>query len=205
GPEVSGKSTLIRLLAALLFPDSGEIRVFDYDVRRQTAQVQRQVNPVSVEASFFQNYSPLENLVRGANLVGIDGREARRQALDMLARLGFKAPEINRPMASLPRLLLQKATIARALLSPAALLLLDEPTAGLDPHSKSLVYALLRERRSQHGTTILLTTQDRPEAAELCDRAAILDRGRLTAPAVPAPGSYEPAGWARRPGKVLCS
>lgn len=205
GREASGKSTLIHLVAALLFPDSGEIRVFDTDVTRQAAQVQRLVNPVSVKASFFLNFSPLENLVRGGNPVGIDGRDIRMQALELLRRLGFSPAEIDRPMASLPRLQIQKVTIARALLSPARLLLLDEPTAGLDPHAKSIIYALLRERRSQFGTTILLATQNPAEAAELCDRTAVLERGRLTAPPSQVSDSFGLPAIGKRSIKSYCS
>ena len=142
GPNGSGKSTLIRLLATLLLPDGGDIRVFGHDVVRHPMQVQRLINRVSVEASFFKKLSPMEEMSRGMQ---------------------------------------QKVAIARALLSRPSLLLLDEPTTGLDPRSKREVQDVIRELRDDHGTTILLTTHDMLEADNLCDRIAIIDSGKIVA------------------------
>ncbi|RMF34179.1 MAG: ABC transporter ATP-binding protein [Chloroflexi bacterium] len=181
GPNGSGKSTLVRLIATLLLPDGGEIRVFGYDVVRQAMQVQRLINRVSVEASFFKKLSPMENLVYGARLYGMGGREIRRQVVEILTRLGLEEQVIYRPMEEMSRGMQQKVAIARALLSRPRLLLLDEPTTGLDPRSKREVQAVVRELREVHGTTILLTTHDMAEAEVLCDRIAIMDRGRIVA------------------------
>jgi len=181
GPNGSGKSTLVRLIATLLLPDGGEIRVFGYDVVRQAMQVRRLINRVSVEASFFKKLSPMENLVYGARLYGMGGREIRRQVVEILTRLGLEEQVIYRPMEEMSRGMQQKVAIARALLSRPRLLLLDEPTTGLDPRSKREVQAVVRELREEHGTTILLTTHDMAEAEVLCDRIAIMDRGRIVA------------------------
>jgi ABC-2 type transport system ATP-binding protein len=181
GPYGSGKSTLIQLLATQLLPDSGELRVFGYDVVRQPLQVQRMINRVSVEASFFKQLSPMENLLYGARLQGMSGSEARSQVTSMLARLGFDRGAMNRPMEEMPRGLQQKAAIARALLFAPRLLLLDEPTSGLDPGSKGDVHDIIRELRQEKGTTILFTTQDPLEAQSLCDRVAVIESGRIVA------------------------
>ena len=181
GPNGSGKSTLIRLLATLLLPDSGDIRVFDYDVVRQPMQVQRLINRVSVEASFFKKLSPMENLIYGARLYGMSGSETRIQVIEILNRLGLEERSINKPMEEMSRGMQQKVAIARALLSRPRLLLLDEPTTGLDPRSKREVQQVVRELRDQHRTTILLTTHDMEEADNLCDRIAIIDGGRIVA------------------------
>lgn len=181
GPNGSGKSTLIRLMATLLLPDGGDIRIFGYDVVRDSMQVQRLINRVSVEASFFKKLSPMENLVYGARLYGMSGGETRRQVVEILTRLGLEERAIYKPMEEMSRGMQQKVAIARALLSRPRLLLLDEPTTGLDPRSKHEVQDVVRELRDQHGTTILLTTHDMAEADILCDRIAIIDGGKIVA------------------------
>ena len=186
GPNGSGKSTLIRLIATLLLPDGGSIQVFGHDVVRQPMQVQRLINRVSVEASFFKKLSPMENLLYGARLYGLEGRQTRRQVVEILTRLGLEKRSIYSPMEEMSRGMQQKVAIARALLSRPRLLLLDEPTTGLDPRSKREVQAVVRELNEQHGTTILLTTHDMVEADELCHRIAIVDSGKIVALDTPA-------------------
>ncbi len=181
GPNGSGKSTLIRLIATLLLPDAGSIMVFGHDVVSQAMEVQRLINRVSVEASFFKKLSPMENLLYGARLYGMDGKETRRKVVDILARLGLDKASIHQPMEEMSRGTQQKVAIARALLSRPRLLLLDEPTTGLDPRSKREVQAVVRELNEQHGTTILLTTHDMGEAEALCHRIAIVDYGKIVA------------------------
>ncbi|HSB88648.1 MAG TPA: ABC transporter ATP-binding protein [Anaerolineales bacterium] len=181
GPNGSGKSTLIRLIATLLLPDDGEVRVFGYDVVRQPMQVRRMLNRVSVEAAFFKKLSPLENLMYGARLYGLDADDARTRIHDILVRLGLEPRTFGQPMEEMSRGMQQKVAIARALLSRPALLLLDEPTTGLDPRSKREVQTFILELRREHATTILLTTHDMLEADALCDRIAILEGGRIAA------------------------
>lgn len=181
GPNGSGKSTLIRLIATLLLPDAGSITVFGHDVVSQPMQVQRLINRVSVEASFFKKLSPMENLLYGARLYGMEGKETRRKVVEILTRLGLDKNSIGQPMEEMSRGMQQKVAIARALLSKPRLLLLDEPTTGLDPRSKHEVQAVIRELNEQHGTTILLTTHDMGEAEALCHRIAIVDNGKIVA------------------------
>ena len=181
GPNGSGKSTLIRLIATLLVPDDGRITVFGHDVVKEPMAVRRLINRVSVEASFFKKLSPMENLMYGARLYGVQGQEARAQVKAILTRLGLEEKSIYRPMEEMSRGMQQKVAIARAFLSRPRLLLLDEPTTGLDPRSKHEVQAFVRELRDRHDTTILLTTHDMFEADTLCDRIAILDGGNIVA------------------------
>ncbi len=186
GPNGGGKSTLIRLISTLLLPDSGTISVFGYDVVRQPVQVQQRINRVSVEASFFKKLSPLENLMYGARLYGMDGKETYIQVFEILTRLGLEKRSITNPMEEMSRGMQQKVAIARALLSKPKLLLLDEPTTGLDPRSKKEVQEVVKELREKHGTTILLTTHDMMEADQLCDRVAIMNSGKIMAMDTPA-------------------
>lgn len=186
GPNGSGKSTLIRLLSTLLIPDAGTIKIFGHDVVREPMAVQRLINRVSVEASFFKKLSPMENLLYGARLYGLQGRDLRERAQAILKRLDVPQKNINEPMEQMSRGMQQKVAVTRALLSSPRLLLLDEPTTGLDPRSKRDVQNFVRELRDRDGTTILLTTHDMTEAEKLCDRIAIMDKGRIVALDTPA-------------------
>jgi ABC-2 type transport system ATP-binding protein len=181
GPNGSGKSTLIRLIATLLLPDGGQVTVMGYNVEQNPMQVQRLINRVSVEASFFKKLSPMENLIYGARLYGLQGKASRRKITEILTRLGIKEKALNQPVEEMSRGMQQKVAIARALLTRPSVLLLDEPTTGLDPRSKREVQALIQEFKERDGTTILLTTHDMNEAETLCDRIAIMDSGKVVA------------------------
>ena len=186
GPNGSGKSTLVRLIATLLLPDGGSVTLLGHDVEREPMAVQRLINRVSVEASFFKKLSPMENLLYGARLYGLDAGSARREIVAILSRFDIKKRDIYQPLEEMSRGMQQKVAIARALLTRPAVLLLDEPTTGLDPRSKREVQAVVKELRDQQGTTILLTTHDMVEAEALCDRVAIMDAGKVVALDTPA-------------------
>lgn len=186
GPNGSGKTTLIRLIATLLRPDGGQVSVFGHDVAAEPRAVQAFINRVAAEASFFKKLSPVENLLYGARVTGSHPGETRRRVLDVLARLGLARDDYYRPMEVLSRGVQQKVAIARAFLNEPRVLLLDEPTTGLDPRARRDVQAFVRALRDQHGTTVLLSTHDMQEADSLCDRVAILDHGRLVAVDTPA-------------------
>ena len=181
GANGSGKSTLIRLISTLLIPDAGSIRVFGDDVVTDSLKVRRVMNRVSVEASFFKRLSSAENLIYAARLYGIPATEAERKAKQILERLGFDPNRMNEEMEHLSRGMQQKVAIARALLTTPMLLLLDEPTTGLDPKSKRDVQAFIEEIRQERNAVIVLTTHDMAEAERLCDKIAIIDKGKFIA------------------------
>jgi ABC-2 type transport system ATP-binding protein len=181
GQNGSGKSTLIRVLSTLLLPDGGAARVFGHDVVEAAAAVRRLVNRVSVEASFFKRMSAAENLSYAARFHGLTPNQTRAAIPAILERIGFPPDRRGEPMEHLSRGMQQKVALARALLTSPALLLLDEPTTGLDPRSKREVQAFVREMRERHDVTILLCTHDLDEAEALAERIGILDRGRLVA------------------------
>jgi ABC-2 type transport system ATP-binding protein len=185
GANGGGKSTLIRLVSTLLTLDTGRVEVFGHDVEREEMAVKRLINRVSVDAAFFKKLSPYENLVYAARLYGLDARTARDEAIRILARLGIGEKRLGRPLEQMSRGMQQKVAIARAILTSPTLLLLDEPTTGLDPRSKLDVQTFIEELRDDHDATIVLTTHDLAEADRLCDRLAILDRGRLIAEGTP--------------------
>jgi ABC-2 type transport system ATP-binding protein len=179
GPNGSGKSTLVRLLSTLLLPDGGTANVFGHDAFRETRAVRRLVNRVSVEASFFKKMSAVENLSYAARFYGLRPAETRERIPEILGRVGFPEDRRDEPMENLSRGMQQKVALARALLTAPILLLLDEPTTGLDPRSKQEVQEFIREVRAEHDATVLLCTHDLAEAESLADRVGILDGGKL--------------------------
>lgn len=181
GANGSGKSTLIRVFSTLLLPDGGSVSVFGHDVRKEELAVKRLINRVSVEASFFKKLSAMENLVYSGRLYGVAPDEARAKAQAILRRLGIAADRFNEPLEKLSRGMQQKVAIARAFITTPMLLLLDEPTTGLDIRSKREVQTFVRDLRLEHDATILLTTHDLDEAERLADRIGVLHDGRLVA------------------------
>ncbi|HXF98250.1 MAG TPA: ABC transporter ATP-binding protein [Gaiellaceae bacterium] len=181
GQNGSGKSTLVRLLSTLLLPDGGTARVFGRDVVAEARAVRRLVNRVSVEASFFKKMSAAENLSYAARYYGLTAGRTRAEIPALLERVGFPPDRRDEPMENLSRGMQQKVALARALLTSPVVLLLDEPTTGLDPRSKLEVQEFIREIRASHDSTILLCTHDLVEAETLAGRVGILDRGRLLA------------------------
>ncbi|MBA3348897.1 MAG: ABC transporter ATP-binding protein [Actinobacteria bacterium] len=179
GQNGSGKSTLVRLLSTLLLHDGGSAHVFGHDVFAEPRPVRKLVNRVSVEASFFKKLSAGENLHYAARYYGMGPRETRTKIPEILGKVGFPADRRTEPMENLSRGMQQKVALARALLTSPVLLLLDEPTTGLDPRSKLEVQTFVREVRQTHDSTILLCTHDLAEAEALADRVGLLDRGEL--------------------------
>jgi ABC-2 type transport system ATP-binding protein len=150
-------------------------------VRTEEMAVKRLINRVSVEASFFKKLSAMENLVYAGRLYGVPPALSRSRAKKILERLGIGERRHDEPLEKLSRGMQQKVAIARAFLTAPTLLLLDEPTTGLDIRSKREVQAFVRELRSEHDATILLTTHDLEEAERLADRIGIVERGKLVA------------------------
>jgi ABC-2 type transport system ATP-binding protein len=185
GPNGSGKSTLIRILGTLLTPDAGKAMVFGWDVVAEPLAVRRHVNRVSVEAAFFKELSPWENLLYAARLYGGGAGGTRKQVTELLDRLGLPMDTVDQPMKALSRGQQQKVAIARSFLTAPSLLLMDEPTTGLDPRSKKEVQSLLQMLRAESEVTVLLCTHDMDEAAALCDRVLMMDEGRVLADASP--------------------
>jgi ABC-2 type transport system ATP-binding protein len=179
GQNGSGKSTLVRLLSTLLINDGGEAHIFGHDAFDDTRAIRQLVNRVSVEASFFKKMSASENLSYAARFYGMPPSQTRKLIPEILEKVGFPAERRREAMENLSRGMQQKVALARALLTSPVLLLLDEPTTGLDPRSKLEVQEFIKDVRKTHDATILLCTHDMAEAEALADRVGLLDRGEL--------------------------
>ena len=186
GSNGSGKSTLIRAISTLLWPDEGSVRIFGLDIRKDQQRIRRMLHRVSVDAAFYKRLSAKENLLYGARLYGVAPRVAEQKAIEILGRLGMRVRTLDQPLEEMSRGMQQKVAIARAFLASPVLVLLDEPTTGLDPQARREVQKLVLELRDTHDATIILTTHDMLEAERLCDRIAFLKNGKFVAEGTPA-------------------
>jgi ABC-2 type transport system ATP-binding protein len=177
GPNGGGKTTLFRIVATLLRPQSGRVMVFGADVVTEAAAVRRRLGVVFQAPALDARLTVAENLVHHGHLYGLKGPALRARVEDVLARVGL-ADRRDDLVSRLSGGLARRAEIAKALLPSPALLLLDEPTTGLDPRVRDELWRDLRALRAETGTTIVLTTHLMDEAAA-CDRVALLDRGRI--------------------------
>ena len=178
GANGSGKSTVVRMISTLLTPDAGSVQVFGFDIERDELEVRRLLNRVSPDPSFFKTMSALENLLFFARIYGLGPEEIKRKSYEILSRLDL-GDRLREPMLHFSRGQQQKVAVARAFLTSPVMMLLDEPTTGLDPSSKLEVQNFIREVRADHDATVLLTTHDMDEAERLCDRIAFLVGGRI--------------------------
>jgi ABC-2 type transport system ATP-binding protein len=185
GANGSGKSTLIRVLSTLLLPDRGDVRVFGRDALHDPQAVRPLLNRVSADPSFFRAMSAMENLLFFGRAYGLSGADARQRSAAILRRLHLGERHAAQPMLHLSRGQQQKVAVARAFLSSPRLMLLDEPTTGLDPRSKRDVQKFVSDVRQQDGVALVLTTHDMDEAELLCDRIGFLSGGRLVAEGTP--------------------
>jgi ABC-2 type transport system ATP-binding protein len=185
GANGSGKSTLIRIVSTLLLPDSGTVNVFGRNVVDDCDAVRALINRVSADPSFFRNMSAAENLQFFGRVYGLSSADVKRRLPEILERLGFEWKRALEPMSNLSRGQQQKIAVARSFLTSPVLMLLDEPTTGLDPRSKRDVQAFIQDIRRDHDCTILLTTHDMAEAELLCNRIAFIAGGRIVAEGTP--------------------
>lgn len=182
GPNGAGKSTLVRLLATLASPDRGRLSVGGHDTVRDAARVKRLIGVVFQENNLDRDLTLRQNLTFHARLHHIEAAEVA--VAEMLTRLGL-AERADRPVNGLSGGMRRRLVIGRALLTRPRVLLLDEPTTGLDPAIRRELWALIRDIRDQ-GCTVILTTHYVEEAERLCGRVGIINRGRLVAIGSPA-------------------
>jgi ABC-2 type transport system ATP-binding protein len=184
GPNGAGKTTAMLLLATLLSPTRGHARVFGHDVVADRKAVRRRLGLVFQETTVDGLLTVEENLLFAARLAGLGGRLGRAAVSDAIERAGL-APRTRQPARELSGGWRRLVDVVRATLHQPDLLILDEPTVGLDPEHRDAVWALLESQRRTHGTTVLFSTHYLAEA-EPADRVVLLARGRVVADDTPA-------------------
>lgn len=184
GPNGSGKSTTLRVLTGLLVPEAGELLLDGEAVDAGGRRLRRRMGVVFQNPSLDQRLTARENLLLGAALYGIRGEAARARADELLAFTALQ-DRADHPVAQFSGGMKRRLELARALLHEPTLLVLDEPTTGLDERFFREVWERIERLRAERGLTVLLTTH-RAEEAERCDRVAVLDQGRVIAEDSPA-------------------
>ena len=183
GPNGAGKTTAMLLLATLLSPTRGSARIFGHDVVAERGAVRRRLGLLFQETSVDGLLTVEENLLFAARLAGLGGRLARAAVADAIERGGL-APRARQPARQLSGGWRRLVDVVRAILHQPDLLILDEPTVGLDPEHRDAVWALLDAQRRAHGTTVLFSTHYLAEA-EPSDRVVLLAQGRVVADDAP--------------------
>jgi ABC-2 type transport system ATP-binding protein len=179
GPNGAGKSTTIGVLCTLVRPTAGTATVCGFDVTRDPVEVKRRIGVVSQHNTLDADLTLAENLEFRARCFGVPARTARARAGELLEQFGLTGCATSSPH-QVSGGQAKRAMIARALAHSPEVLFLDEPTAGLDPQTRLHLWEVLRRLRGD-GRTIVLSTHYLEEAAELCDRVAVVDHGRLLA------------------------
>lgn len=179
GPNGAGKTTTIGVLTTRVLPTNGSAHVAGADVVRQSVTVRQRIGVVPQRPNPDRSLNAWENLIFHAAYFGVTRNEAGRRAAVLLERLEI-ADKARMKVDQLSGGQQQRLMIARALIHEPTILFLDEPTVGLDPNARNSLWEILRELHRQ-GRTIVMTTHYMPEADELCDRIALIDRGKLLA------------------------
>ncbi|WP_017587874.1 ABC transporter ATP-binding protein [Nocardiopsis ganjiahuensis] len=178
GPNGAGKTTLCKIVSTVLLPTSGTVRVLGHDVVTDTAGVKSSLGIVfGGDKGAYDRLTARQNLTFWASVYGITGTRRRRRVGELLERVGL-AERAEEVVGGFSRGMKQRLHLARGLVSDPGVLILDEPTVGMDPVAARDFRALVGELRGG-GTTILMTTHDMAEAAALSDRVSLIDQGRL--------------------------
>src|SRR5215467_13447802 len=183
GPNGAGKTTAVRLLATLLRPDGGQALVCGYDVERQAHQVRQLIGLTGQYASVDEGLSGVNNLVMIGRLLGESRGRARARAATLLERFDL-TEAAQRPAKTYSGGMRRRLDLAASLVGQPRVLYLDEPTTGLDPRSRTEVWAMIRELVAD-GVTVLLTTQYLDEADQLAHDIVVIDRGTVIATGTP--------------------
>jgi ABC-2 type transport system ATP-binding protein len=178
GPNGAGKTTTLRVLTTLLAPSSGSARVAGYDVRSQSLYVRASIGYVPQALSADGALTAQENLEFYAQVTNVPRRERRARIAAAVEAMGLE-PMLDRLAKTFSGGMLRRLEIATALLNRPAVLFLDEPTVGLDPTARTLVWEHVHALRREAGTTVLVTTHLMEEAERHCDRLAIMDAGAV--------------------------
>ncbi|WP_406395905.1 ATP-binding cassette domain-containing protein [Streptomyces sp. NBC_00887] len=184
GPNGAGKSTAVRLLTTLTSPDGGSARVAGHDVVREAAAVRAAIGVTGQSTSIDGELSGRQNLRLFARLLRLRGPGGRSRADELLERFGL-TEAADRPARTYSGGMRRRLDLAAGLLTRPQVLFLDEPTTGLDPHSRNQIWEAVRELAGR-GTTVLLTTQYLEEADQLADDIVLIDRGRAAHRGTPA-------------------
>jgi len=178
GPNGAGKTTTIRMLLTLIKPTGGKASLFGIDVSKYPEKARELAGYVPQDVSVDGELTGYENILMYAKLYGLSGKDRKKRIGEVLAYLDLQE-RANDIVSRYSGGMMRRLEIAQALVNRPRILFLDEPSIGLDPNAKRIIWGLIKKLRDEFGTTIFLTTHDMNEADVLCDRIGIMDKGRL--------------------------
>ncbi len=178
GPNGAGKTTTVRMLLTLIVPTSGSATLFGVDVTRDAEKARRMAGYVPQDVSVDGDLTGYENLLLYAKLYGVPRRERESRMREVLAYLDLQ-DRANDLVKTYSGGMMRRLEIAQVLVNRPRILFLDEPSIGLDPGARRIIWDLITKLRNEFSTTVLLTTHDMNEADVLCDRIGIMDRGQI--------------------------
>jgi ABC-2 type transport system ATP-binding protein len=179
GPNGAGKTTTIRILSTVLEPDAGDATIGGYSVRKNPAEVRSLIGVCPQDLALYEDLSALDNLIFFGRMVGLNGKEAKAHAMNNLSLMGLTERakgKISKFSGGMKR----RVNLAIALMGSPQLLILDEPTVGIDPQSRNNIFETIFGLRDK-GLTVLYTTHYMEEADHICNRVAIMDGGKIVA------------------------
>ena len=184
GPNGAGKTTTINMLATLSKPDSGSVKIFGYDILRDTQMVRQLIGLTGQFASIDEDLTAMENLAIFGRLYGYSRKDSKRKADELLEEFGL-SDVAGRALSKFSGGMRRRLDLAVSLIHQPPLIFLDEPTTGLDPRTRTQMWQTIR-KLVKNGSTVLLTTQYLDEADQLADNIVVIDRGRVVASDTPA-------------------
>ncbi|MCH6266668.1 MULTISPECIES: ABC transporter ATP-binding protein [Neobacillus] len=175
GPNGAGKSTLLKVLASLIKPTSGMIKINGLDLKKDSLEIKKILGYLPHSSLLYDHYSPLENLVFFGNIYGV--KNVEQKAAELVKEVGLSF-FLNEPVKNFSRGMIQRIAIARAIIHEPEVLLLDEPHTGLDQGAIAILNNVILSMKEK-GTTTLMVTHDFKQAAEICDRIVIVKNGKI--------------------------
>lgn len=177
GPNGAGKSTTMKIITGIIETDEGNVNVFGNDIKKSTDEIRRQVGYVPQEITLYDKISAYNNLVFFGEMYGVKGKKLKERITEVLAQVGL-SERANDPIHTYSGGMKRRINIAAALLHDPKLVILDEPTVGIDPQSRNHIFEIIRSLRSE-GVTIIYSTHYMEEVEVLCDDIAIIDNGKV--------------------------
>ncbi|MDQ6597327.1 ABC transporter ATP-binding protein [Bacillus salipaludis] len=177
GPNGAGKSTTMKIITGIIDADSGEVDVFGQDIRKSADQIRRLIGYVPQEITLYDKISAYNNLIFFGEMYGVKGRLLKERIKEVLEQVGL-SERVNDPIHTYSGGMKRRINIAAAMLHKPKLIILDEPTVGIDPQSRNHIFEIIKNLRSE-GVTIIYSTHYMEEVESLCDDIAIIDHGKV--------------------------
>lgn len=175
GPNGAGKSTILKVIATLIKPTSGEVLINNKEIKKHALEVKSLIGYLPHASLLYDHFTPLENLVLFGKLYGV--KDVEKRAKELIEKVGLSF-FLHEPVKSFSRGMIQRVAIARAIIHDPRILLLDEPHTGLDQQAIVILNKVILEMKAQ-GTTTVMVTHDFKQAAEICDRIIIVKNGKI--------------------------